>query len=97
MRGWEIPDTIRAAMAEPIDAATPLPVLEALRDDVAVRAAIFPDAELARQALEALIELRLSAMETEAEADALTTQQAKSDAPESSVVVDDRDDCLGCQ
>lgn len=58
MKGWEVPETIRAAMTRPIDADTPLAVLEALRDDVAVRANMFPDAELARQALAALIEMR---------------------------------------
>ena len=59
MKGWTVPATIRAAMTEPIDArTTPLAVLEALRDDVAVRANVFPDAELARQALEGMIELR---------------------------------------
>ena len=59
MKGWETPDSIRAAMTDPIDAGrTPIPVLEALRDDVANRATIFPDAEIARQALDALIEVK---------------------------------------
>ncbi len=95
MKGWETPETIRAAMAEPIDAATPLAVLEALRDDAAVRAAIFPDAELARQALDALIDARdpLRAATTSA----ASNEEAKNNAPESGVVVDDSDECLGCQ
>ena len=42
-----------------IDArTTPLRDLRTLRDDVAKRATIFPDAELARQALDALIETK---------------------------------------
>ena len=95
MKGWEVPAPIRSAMAEPIDAGTPLSVLEALRDDVAVRATVFPDAELARQALDALIDARdpLRA----ATISAASTEEAKSDAPENGVVVDDREDCLGCQ
>ena len=95
MKGWEVPASIRAAMAEPIDAGTPLPVLEALRDDVAVRANVFPDAELARQALDALIDARdpLRAATTSA----ASNEETKSDAPESGVVVDDSDECLGCQ
>jgi len=56
MKGWELPETIRAAMAHPIGRETPVKVLRALRDDVANRATVFPDAELARQALDALIE-----------------------------------------
>lgn len=89
MKGWELPATIRAAMAEPIGPDTPVRVLEALRDDVANRATIFPDAELARQALAALIALRAGA-----EAALATDRPA---APDPAVVVDDRDDCLGCQ
>lgn len=89
MKGWQVPPAIRAAMAEPIDAATPLAVLEALRDDVAKRATIFPDAELARQALDALI-----ALKNGAEAAIATDRPAP---PDPAVVVDDRDECLGCQ
>ena len=90
MKGWSVPATIRAAMAEPIDArTTPLAVLEALRDDVAARATVCPDAELARQALEGMIELRRGADPGPA--------PDRHDAPTAGVVVDDEDDCLGCQ
>ena len=90
MKGWGVPATIRAAMTEPVDArTTPLAVLEALRDDVAVRANVFPDAELARQALEGMIELRRGADPGPA--------PDRSDAPAAGVVVDDEDDCPACQ
>lgn len=89
MKGWETPEAIRRAMLDPIGRDTPVRVLEALRDDVAVRATVFPDAELARQALEALIETRT--------ATALGHTPERADDPEAGVVVDDTDDCLGCQ
>ena len=88
MRGWEVPPAIRAAMREPIGPDTPVAVLEALRDAVAVRAEIFPDAELARQALELLLQRMVPPKEAERLAAADT---------EAGVVVDDSDDCLGCQ
>ena len=94
MRGWETPPALLAAMREPIGPDTPLAVLEALRDDAAVRAEIFPDAELARQALEALIDFR--GFHRRPQPPAASSDEAKSDAPDG-VVVDDRDDCLGCQ
>ena len=83
MRGWEIPATIRAAMMEPIGPDTPLAVLGALRDDVANRAGVFPDAELARQALDLCIALREGA----------DPGPSRTAAPAAARVVDDRDDC----
>ena len=89
MKGWELPDSIRAAMTERIDRDTPVPVLEALRDDAANRATIFPDAELARQALDLCIALR--------ETTDPGRPSDRLDAPGTACVVDDRDDCEACQ
>ena len=89
MKGWDLPPNIRAAMLEPIGRDTPTAVLEALRDDVANRATIFPDAELARQALDALIETRT--------ATAFGHTPERRGTAAAGIVVDDSDDCLGCQ
>ncbi|MCY4548152.1 MAG: hypothetical protein OXC28_07280 [Defluviicoccus sp.] len=89
MKGWELPAAIRAAMTDPVRPGTPLPVLRALRDDVAVRAEIFPDAELARQALDALV-----ALKEPGDAGRVADRPA---APAAACAIDDRDECEACQ
>ena len=58
MRGWETPTEILELGIAPITAWTALSELRVLRAAARVRANVFPDATLAYQALEALIELR---------------------------------------
>lgn len=89
MKGWEIPASIRAAMTEPVTKDTPIAVLRALRDDVAVRANVFPDAELARQALDLCIGQKEGADPGHS--------PDRPEAPATVCVVDDRGECEACQ